>query len=34
MTTFEGIFSSSFDAHLHSSAGQPHVAQTRPAAVE
>ncbi len=33
-TTLGGIFSSSFEEHLHSFSGQPHVAQTRPEAVE
>jgi len=33
-TTFEGIFSSSFEEHLHSLSGQPQVAQTRPTPVE
>lgn len=33
-TTFAGTFSSTFEEHLQSSAGQPHVAQTRPEAVE
>ncbi len=33
-TTFAGTFSSTFEEHLQSSAGQPHVAQTRPPAVE
>ena len=33
-TTFEGTFSSSFEEHLHSFAGQPQVAQTRPTPVE
>ena len=33
-TTFSGTFSSTFEEHWHSSAGQPHVAQTRPPAVE
>lgn len=33
-TTFGGTFSSTFEEHLHSPEGQPHVAQTRPVAVE
>jgi len=33
-TTFAGTLSSGFEEHLHSPAGQPHVAQTRPVAVE
>ena len=33
-TTFEGTFSSTFEEHLQSFAGQPQVAQTEPMAVE
>ncbi len=33
-TTFEGTFSSTLEEHLQSFAGQPHVAQTEPTAVE
>jgi len=33
-TTFEGSSSSTLEEHLQSFAGQPHVAQTRPTAVE
>jgi hypothetical protein len=33
-TTLEGTLSSSLEEHLQSFAGQPHVAQTEPTAVE